>query len=79
MVHGDHNKNRSGGFFLIILGALIFITSPLYLADCQIVYHMLPILGSKLYLPCKLEAREINQLFYEIEVVLVSVFCRKKS
>ena len=28
MVHGDHNKNRSGGFFLIILGALIFITSP---------------------------------------------------
>ena len=33
MVHGDHNKNRSGGFFLIILGALIFITSPLYLAD----------------------------------------------
>ena len=33
MVHGDHNKNRSGGFFLIIFGALLFISSPLYLAD----------------------------------------------
>ena len=37
MVHGDHNKNRSGGFFLIILGALIFITSPLYLADSPVL------------------------------------------
>ena len=37
MVHGDHNKNRSGGFFLIILGALIFITSPLYLADSYVL------------------------------------------
>ncbi|MDI1495490.1 MAG: putative membrane protein [Cenarchaeum symbiont of Oopsacas minuta] len=37
MVHGDHNKNKSGGFFLIILGALLFITSPLYLADSPLL------------------------------------------
>ena len=41
MVHGDHNKNRSGGFFLIILGALIFITSPLYLADSPVRLEVL--------------------------------------
>jgi len=33
MAHDQHNKRRSGGFFLIILGALIFITAPTYLAD----------------------------------------------
>jgi len=33
MVHDDHNRRKSGGFFLIILGALIFVTAPLYLAD----------------------------------------------
>lgn len=33
MVHDDHNRRRSGGFFLIILGALLFVTAPLYLAD----------------------------------------------
>ena len=63
MVHGDHNKNRSGGFFLIILGALIFITSPLYLADSpQIVYHMRPILQQTLP---SMQAC-LNQLQYEI-------------
>ncbi|ABK77785.1 hypothetical protein CENSYa_1158 [Cenarchaeum symbiosum A] len=33
MVHDSHNRRRSGGFFLIILGALIFVTAPLYLSD----------------------------------------------
>lgn len=34
MVHSEHNKTRrSGGFFLIIFGALIFITAPIYLAE----------------------------------------------
>jgi len=33
MAHDQHNKKRSGGFFLIIVGALIFITAPTYLAD----------------------------------------------
>ncbi len=33
MVHDDHNRRKSGGFFLIILGALVFVTTPLYLAD----------------------------------------------
>lgn len=33
MAHNEYNKRRSGGFFLIILGALIFVTAPLYLAD----------------------------------------------
>ncbi len=36
MAHSEHNRNkRSGGFFLIILGALIFITVPLYLSETQ--------------------------------------------
>ncbi len=33
MAHDEYNKKRSGGFFLIILGALIFITAPTYLTD----------------------------------------------
>ena len=34
MAHREHNRSRkSGAFFLIILGALIFITAPLYLGD----------------------------------------------
>lgn len=33
MVHDDHNRKKSGGFFLIILGALIFVTAPLYLSE----------------------------------------------
>jgi len=34
MSHKDHNKPRkSGGFFLIIFGALLFILAPTYLAD----------------------------------------------
>ena len=33
MVHDDHNRKKSGGFFLIILGALIFVTAPLYLTE----------------------------------------------
>ncbi len=33
MAHSAHNKSRSGGFFLIILGALIFITTPIYLSE----------------------------------------------
>ena len=33
MAHNEYNKKRSGGFFLIILGALIFVTAPLYLGD----------------------------------------------
>ena len=33
MVHDEHNKRRSGGFLLIIFGALIFFLAPTYLAD----------------------------------------------
>ncbi len=34
MAHNQHNKSKSGGgFFLILLGALIFITAPIYLQD----------------------------------------------
>ena len=30
---GAKPHSRSGGFFLIIMGALIFITAPIYLTD----------------------------------------------
>jgi len=34
MAHSEHNRSRrNGGFFLILLGALIFITAPIYLQD----------------------------------------------
>ena len=34
MAHSEHNKSRrNGGFFLILFGALIFITTPIYLQD----------------------------------------------
>ena len=34
MAHREHNRSRAGGgFFLILLGALLFITAPLYLQD----------------------------------------------
>jgi len=34
LVHREHNKPRkSRGFFLIILGAILFIIAPTYLAD----------------------------------------------
>ncbi|MEX0657460.1 MAG: hypothetical protein WD154_07955 [Nitrosopumilaceae archaeon] len=34
MAHSEHNKPRkSGGFFLIILGALIFILAPMTLSE----------------------------------------------
>ncbi|MFQ6024997.1 MAG: hypothetical protein ACE5JT_00575 [Nitrosopumilaceae archaeon] len=34
MAHNEHNKpRRSGGFFLIIFGALLFILVPTYLKD----------------------------------------------
>ena len=34
MAHSEHNRQkRSGGFFLIIFGALLFIITPLYLQD----------------------------------------------
>lgn len=34
MAHSEHNRaRRSGGFFLIIAGAFIFITAPIYLKD----------------------------------------------
>lgn len=34
MAHNRHNRSkRSGGFFLILLGALVFITAPIYLQD----------------------------------------------
>jgi len=34
MAHHEHNRSRkSGAFFLIILGALLFITAPVYLSD----------------------------------------------
>lgn len=33
MAHSEHNRRNSGGFFLIILGALAFFTAPIYLAD----------------------------------------------
>jgi vacuolar-type H+-ATPase subunit I/STV1 len=34
MAHNEHNKSkRSGAFFLIILGAFLFIVSPIWFAD----------------------------------------------
>ena len=33
MAHNAHNKRKSGGFLLIIFGALIFFLAPTYLAD----------------------------------------------
>ena len=34
MAHNQHNRSRgNGGFFLILLGALVFITAPIYLQD----------------------------------------------
>jgi len=34
MVHREHNKpRRSGAFFLIIFGAILFILAPTYLAE----------------------------------------------
>ena len=34
MAHDEHNKpRRSGGFFLIIFGALLFVTAPTFLSD----------------------------------------------
>ena len=33
MAHDEHNKRKSGGFLLIILGALIFFLAPTYLTD----------------------------------------------
>ena len=34
MAHNEHNRSkRNGGFFLILFGALIFITTPIYLQE----------------------------------------------
>ena len=33
MAHREHNKRGNGGFFLILLGAFIFITTPTYLSE----------------------------------------------
>jgi VIT1/CCC1 family predicted Fe2+/Mn2+ transporter len=33
MAHSEHNKQRSGGFFLIIFGALLFVIAPAFLGD----------------------------------------------
>ena len=34
MAHREHNKSKSsGGFFLILFGALVFITVPIYMQD----------------------------------------------
>ena len=33
MVHDEHNKPRSGAFFLIIFGALLFVMAPTFLSD----------------------------------------------
>ena len=34
MAHSDHNKQRrSGGFFLIIFGAILFMVAPLQLVE----------------------------------------------
>lgn len=34
MAHREHNRSRgSGGFFMILFGALMFVTAPLYLQD----------------------------------------------
>lgn len=36
MVHDEHNKPRkSGAFFLIIFGALLFVATPTFLSDNQ--------------------------------------------
>ena len=33
MAHSQHNKKRSGGFFMIILGALLFMLAPSQLGE----------------------------------------------
>lgn len=33
MAHSQHNRRNNAGFFLILLGALIFITAPVYLQE----------------------------------------------
>ena len=33
MAHSQHNKKRSGGFLMIILGALLFMLAPSQLSD----------------------------------------------
>ncbi len=33
MAHSQHNKKRSSGFFMIILGALLFMLAPSQLGD----------------------------------------------
>jgi len=33
MAHSQYNKKRSGGFFMIILGALLFMLAPSQLTD----------------------------------------------
>ena len=33
MAHSQHNKKRSRGFFMIILGALLFMLAPTQLSD----------------------------------------------
>ena len=38
MAHSEHNKSKNnGGFFLILLGALIFIAGPVYLQDAPVL------------------------------------------
>jgi hypothetical protein len=46
MVHNEHNKpKKSGAFFLIILGALLFIITPTWFADKPEIGLALIVLG----------------------------------
>lgn len=46
MAHSEHNKpKKSGAFFLIILGALLFIISPTWFTDRQEVGVVIIVLG----------------------------------
>jgi len=46
LAHREHNKpRRTGGFFLIILGAVLFIITPTYLADSPELGWAVIILG----------------------------------
>jgi hypothetical protein len=46
MAHNEHNKpKKSGAFFLIILGALLFMIAPTWFADKRELGMVLIVLG----------------------------------